>query len=695
MRLLIILLLIAGNVKAQYEITIPDSLIGRDFLAVTGISKSSSNLPRPIGNFGYAGEYISQTLIRFDTIANNRMLIRQINTEQEAENKNGLRRAISNSNLQPIAFVFEKCRHEKNHFIIDVTDWIGGENEMLFLNASAMADMRVGNFQQDKSYVLATGHRNDDIYFKTVKTYTGETTGYVSLELCTTLLLLSKTPMKPRFADEHVGYYGREVLDFDLDPLGMVKRNVITRWRLGPEKPIVFLIDPATPAKWIPYFKKGVEDWQPAFERAGFKTAIIARPAEINWSMDDPRESAIIYMTSDKEDASYSTIVDPRSGEIISCHIRWYQSVMRLLRNRYFIMASPSDARARHAVFDDSLMGQLIENTCAHEIGHALGFPHNFGASSGVPVEKLRDKKWLAKNGISPSIMDYARFDYVAQPGDSIDDFKLLSSRIGEYDEWAIQWGYQIADNTPQATNDLRHYYGAETIEHDNRIQFEDLGDDAVAAGNYGIKNLQFILPNLIGWTENNHTDIKTLYGVLLEQFGNYMRHALNYIGAGSPSTQKSALQFLNEHLFTTPDWLLDKNILSITGEQALDIITHQQSMVLYPLLSQETLSRLMNTGYSPDEFLRDLHNDIWSELRSTGEISIYRMNLQLLYLNNIQRTLVAKNVYPNQLQIPSFLINDLSILQQEIITSLKHKNGPLTKIHLVGCLSKIKSMLR
>jgi hypothetical protein len=288
--------------------------------------------------------------------------------------------------------------------------------------------------------------------------------GNMTVEINSSLVLLPKTPMQPRYFDPRVGFFAMGYTDYDLNPQGVKSISMVKRWRLEPKeedmekykrgelvepkKPIIFYIDPATPAKWVPYLIQGVNDWQVAFEKAGFKNAIIAKRAptkqeDSSWSLDDARNSAIVYKPSSVPNASGPSISDPRSGEIMESHINWYHNVMELLRDWYFIQCSPLDPEARKMVFNDELMGQLIRFVSSHEVGHTIGLRHNHGSSSTVPVENLRNKSWVEANGHTPSIMDYARFNYVAQPEDKISQVGLFP-RIGDYDKWAFAWVYKL-----------------------------------------------------------------------------------------------------------------------------------------------------------------------------------------------------------------------------------------------------------
>src|SRR5690606_15429008 len=373
---------------------------------------------------------------------------------------------------------------------IDVTDYISSDNNVLFFSSTLKTSNRIGSQQSDKSYIAGVRSYPTNIEISTVKTY-GRTaapstsgssrssapSGNITVELNSSLVMLPKVPMKPRNYDARVGYFTTGYTDFDANPHGVESVRLIKRWRLEPKpedmekykrgelvepaKPIIFYIDPATPKKSVPYLIQGINDWQKSFEKAGFKNGIIGKPARTKaedpeWSLEDARYSAIVYKPSPIPNASGPSIADPRSGEILESHINWHHNVMQLIHDWYFVQCAPVDEGARTMRFDDELMGQLIRFVSSHEVGHTLGLRHNYGSSSTVPVEKLRDKKWVEENGHTPSIMDYARFNYVAQPEDNISRAGLFP-RIGDYDDWAIEWGYKLFPNITSEEEEKAH----------------------------------------------------------------------------------------------------------------------------------------------------------------------------------------------------------------------------------------------
>jgi hypothetical protein len=357
-------------------------------------------------------------------------------------------------------------------------------------------------------------------------------------------------------------------------------------------------------------------------------------------------------------------------------HIGWFHNVMKLLRNWYMIQAGAIDSRSHKMVFDDELMGQLIRFVSSHEVGHTLGLPHNFGSSSGVPVENLRNKAWVEANGHTPSIMDYARFNYVAQPEDNVGPAGIYL-RIGEYDKWAIEWGYKLIPEAPTAeaevpildkwieakASDKRYYYGRQGQPDDPRDQSEAIGDNAMKASTYGIKNLQRILPNLTTWTKQpneDYSDLRDMYGEVVTQLRRYVGHVCYNFGgiyetikkndqAGavyeyvSKATQKEAMEFINKQIFTTPTWLINKDIIEKTGTLPTTTVLSLQETALSRMLNSNTINKMLNAeaqngsqAYTANDLLTDLKQDVFTELAAKKTIDIYRRNLQKAYVERL-----------------------------------------------------------
>jgi len=415
------------------------------------------------------------------------------------------------------------------------------------------------------------------------------------------------------------------------------------------------------------------------------------------------------------------------------------------LRNWYFVQASPNDERARKMQFDDQLMGELIRFVSSHEVGHTLGLRHNFGSSSAYPVEKLRDAKWVKEHGHAASIMDYARFNYVAQPGDGIRGSDLYP-RINYYDKWAIEWGYKrLPDNLSSEkeasllnqwilakANDPKYWFGTESNPDDPRSQNEDLGDDAVLASTYGIKNLQYILPNLQKWTaepNKNYQDLGVIYQEIIGQYGRYAGHVAKNIGGiyETPKTieqagpvyeivpaekQQKAMAFLNQEVFTTPTWLINYPIANLTGLSPIDLIGRVQSATIARLLSARTFSKLIQgeakagpAAYSVTAFLTDLRSGIWSDLATPNSMNIYTRNLQKQYIAALLSLITTNNrqgnTPPNPMavdaektDVASVARGHLSELQTAIAQAIPAKSDLLTKYHLQDLSDRIEKAL-
>lgn len=779
------------KVDDKFYFEIPDSLLGRDILVVNRISKAPAG-PRA-GFTGYAGDQIGENVITFEKGPNNKIFLRSASFAEAGRDSSGMFQSVQNSNLAPIAASFDIRAFAKDSVtgvkgsVIELTDYFSGDNDILFFGASSKRALGLNAYQRENSYVIDQRSFPNNIEIKTVKTYmrTPAPSGFgggtptisfgapsagspATFELNSSLILLPKTPMKPRYFDPRVGFFATSFTDFDANPQGIQRIRLITRWRLEPKpedvekykrgelvepaKPIVYYIDPATPRKWVPYLIQGVNDWQKAFEKAGFKNAIIAKEAprsDSEWSLDDAQHSAIVYKPSDVANASGPNVHDPRSGEIMESHINWYHNVMSLVRDWYFIQTAAVDPRAQRLLFPDSLMGQLIRFVSSHEVGHTLGLRHNYGSSSTVPVEKLRDKAFVEANGHTPSIMDYARFNYVAQPEDKITD-KGLFPRIGDYDMWAIEWGYKWMPEykTPDAETpalnkwvmekmkNKRLWFGTETDPDDPRGQNEDLGDDAMKASAYGIKNLKHIIVKLPEWTKEankDYADLSNMYTQLVSQFGRYMGHVAKNIG-GIETTpkmqeepgmvvvftpeakQKEAMQFLQEQLFKTPTWLIQKNLEGLTGTNALTTISSVQSGALSRLLNNSTFNKLFRyeasgdpKAYTATEMMNDLRKGIWSELAAHKPVDIYRRNLQKAFVERLIGNLksddfssaitlggfgISSPGYSKTTDAVSIVKAQLRTLQSEIRAALPGYKDAATRAHLMDVNDRITQAL-
>jgi hypothetical protein len=698
------------KVEDKYFFEIPDQSLKKEFLVVTRLTKAGAEMRS--GMAGYAGDQISQNVISFEKGPNDKVFVRSISfVDYAKDSTSAMYNTVMRNNVNAIEFAFDvkAFGKDKKSTVIDVTDFINADNDIVSFDTRYKKGFRVGSFQKDKSFVNFVKSFPTNIEINTTKTYNRsagdaspipgapkpEISGNYTVEVNSSIILLPEDKMQARYFDPRVGFFAVGYTDFDINPQGVERVSLIKRWRLEPKpkdvekykrgelvepaKPIVFYIDPLTPKKWIPYLIQGVNDWQKAFEKAGFKNAIYAKVPNAKddpeWSLEDARFSAVVYKPSDVPNASGPSISDPRTGEILESHINWYHNVMKLLNDWYFVQASPNDPRARKVDFDDELMGQLIRFVSSHEVGHTLGLRHNYGSSSTVPVENLRNNSWLKANGHTPSIMDYARFNYVAQPEDKINVDNLMP-RIGDYDDWAIEWGYRRFYNynspekektfinkwTIEKLQNPRLWFGTESNPFDPRSQSEQVGDNPMIAGKYGVKNLQRIIENLEAWSTKPNEDYKVLegrYNQVSGQFARYLGHVAKYIGGvkETPKTveqkgavyelvskieQKEALKFLNDYVFTTPNWILKNSVLTKIDKAPVEVVENLQNGVLNRILMPAVLDNL-NKGESQDanayalfDYLKDLKTDVFSELNTSSKIDIYRRNLQRNFVENL-----------------------------------------------------------
>ena len=696
---------VAQNEKDWY-FEIPDSILGRRILAVT---RFVSNTP---GASEYGGEEVNEAMVYWEKATNGNLLLRADVLSIAADEGGEIAKAVKVSSENPIIASFKpEDKSSEGTTRVKVTSLFEGDNQVFSMDTRSKRTYNLGNVRGDASFInsIRTYPINTEVTVTKTFSYNapaagggqggpqparslpaGMQAGAVTLVLNTSLVLLPEVPMQQRLFDPRVGYFADGYSKFTDDQQQVETVRFITRWRLEarpedvekqrrgelvePVKPIVYYIDPATPKQWRPYLIAGVNDWQKAFEQAGWKNAIRAEEwPEDNpdMSLEDARFSVIRYLASPTANAYGPNVHDPRSGEIIESHIGWYHNVMTLVHDWYQVQAGAVDPRARKIKYDDELMGDLIRFVSSHEVGHTLGLRHNMGSSSQTPVEKLRDKAWVEEHGHTVSIMDYARFNYVAQPEDNITKAGLYP-RINDYDKWAIEYGYKATPyKTPKEDHlywnkviterlaaDPRLWFGGEGRDNDPRALTEDLGDDAVAASNYGILNLKRTIGQIPAWNVEEadmYTNVSRMYEAVVGQFNRYLGHVSANIGgrfitnhsieqpdivtyAPVPKDrQKNALNFLNEHLFNKPSWLVEvPYIFDITDQPDNRLYTLVNNVVSSSnLLSIAKLNRLQQfaqydpSNYKPEEYLSDLTGMVFSELDKGRAVDSYRRYLQ------------------------------------------------------------------
>ena len=748
---------------------VPDSLLNREMLMVTRIAKTANGI-------GFGGGKANTQVLRWER-KKKKILLRIVSHSVVADTILPVHEAVVNSNFEPVLFSFpiKAFNKDTTAVVIDATSLFSTDVKPLGFPQFYRKRYGVTRIDKSRSYIDRVSSYPQNIETRHVKTYfaskspSNGSVGSISIEMSNSMILLPKVPMKRRYFDERVGWFARGQVDYGLDAQRSKTVTYLDRWRLEvkeedlakfkagelvePKKQIVYYVDRATPEVWREYIKQGIEDWQVAFEAAGFKNAIIAKDPpskeeDPEWSPEDVRYSVVRYLASPIPNANGPHVSDPRSGEILESDINWYHNVMSLLRNWYFVQTAAINPEAQTIEFKDEVMGRLVRFVSSHEVGHTLGLPHNMGSSSAYPVDSLRSASFTKKFGTAPSIMDYARFNYIAQPEDK---GVALMPDIGPYDKHAIEWGYRpILDKTAvdeKATlnkwildraDNLMYRFGHQQAGGvvDPSSQTEDLGDDAIKAGSYGIKNLQRILPNIEKWTTKdgeNYDEMATMYGQVLSQFNRYMGHVTANIGGVyeyyktsdqegaiythvAKSHQKNALNFINKELFSTPTWMIDKNIYAKTQfSGAIEKIGSVQTRTLYNILDSGRMARMIENqtmngskAYSLVAMFSDLRKGVWSELYTGKTIDTYRRNLQRAHINRLDYLLnTAKNqrganrgyfkqstVNIGQSDIKAMVRGELNRIKREIRAAVSKASNTTSRYHLQDAIARIDMAL-
>ncbi|MCD0465731.1 zinc-dependent metalloprotease [Flavobacterium sp. ENC] len=694
------------QVKTDVYFEIQDSLFEREFLVVNKLSQ----VPFQVNDFGYnKGMNYENKVITFykDTVAK-KVWVKSYLPKVSSPKDDAITASVKDNFSESIIEVFdiETKNNDSTSVVIKVNKIFDGKQKSF---NDVLSNIEFGgSVQSNLSYIESSKAFPKNVVVKSQLTTSISEGGpalSVTLGVTSNIVLLDKVPMKPRFSDNRIGYFTEKHWYFADAQQAMVEKELITRWRLEPKKedeerylkgelvepkkPIVYYIDPSTPKQWRKYIIDGVHDWQVAFEKAGFKNAIIAKEpteADLDFDIDDVRYSVITYAASQKSNAMGPSVVDPRSGEIIEADIIWWHNVMTSLQSWMRIQTGPIDPKSRGNTFSDEHMGEAIRFVSSHEVGHTFGLKHNMGASFAYDVESLRSKEFTAKmGGTAPSIMDYARYNYVAQPEDNV---TAITPKIGEYDKYAIEWGYRwYANNDNERLklnslitlhqNDPIYFYGEQQGDViDPRSQSEDLGNDAVKASEYGLKNLKRVVDNILDWTydkDQSYYETAKLYIGTIGQWQLYNRHVLNNIGGiylnvtvhgdnkqsyvpVPAAMQKRAADYLVKNVITIPQWLFFNPILDKTNPlkdsplgpyeyTPYTLARELQCGILYDLLSDERLLRMTENElyqrnetkekvFTVNELFKKLHQQIFAPTILNKSLTILERMTQKNYVD-------------------------------------------------------------
>jgi len=746
------------QMEQDYFYEIPFDLLEKDMLWVSRIAQIPDNLG---GGYVNAGSKTNEQVVHWQRYQN-KILLRVKSYTNIADSTKAISSSVKVNNFEPILFAFDI-----KAFNADSTAAVIQVDKLFTTDVAAISGLssrlrqryKVKKLDQSRSFINSIKSFPENIEVKQDFTYDASEppsfsdTGSISLQMNQSMILLPEEPMTPRLNDPRVGFFTVSQIDYGSPKLKADQKRYIRRWRLEPKdpeayargelvepvKPIVYYLDPGTPENLQKYIKQGIEDWQKPFETAGFKNAIIAKDAptpeeDPEFSPEDIRYSVVRYVASTTRNAVGPSVSDPRSGEIIESDIIWYHNHLRSYRNRYLLETGAANPSARTLDTPDEEIGEMMRMVIAHEVGHALGFPHNMAASYAYPVDSLRSGSFTQKNGIAASIMDYARYNYVAQPGD--ENIRFIR-QMGPYDHYAVNWGYRWLPNIQEPedekatlnqwilakADDPKFKYGRQSSYFDPQSQTECIGDDPIKASTYGIKNLKYVMTQLPSWTSdqtNDYDDLEELYGELLGVFNRYVRHVARNVGgvyeniktpeqegtvytALSAEEQRKSMEWLHKNIFETPEWLLDTSVLQNIDHTAyFENVRRVQSSQLNQLMGLETLGRLINSettqddNYSAYEMLSDLRKGLWSEAYRSRNVELYRRNLQNTYLDYMADLLTdndASNYNVETSDVRTLVRGELTTLKRTLNRAKNANVNTMTKYHYENAIAKIDEL--
>ncbi|MDN3674474.1 zinc-dependent metalloprotease [Flavobacterium branchiarum] len=753
------------KVDKKYYFEIPNKYLKKDMLLVSRLSKLPSNLG---GGYVNAGSETNEQLITWERFQD-KILVKSKSYNAVANDTLPISISVKSNNYEPTLFAFDIVAFSKDsaNTVIDVTKFYSTDVKAITGISAEMREMyKVKGLDESRSFIngMKSFPMNieviQDMTYNASKPTMLQESETISVQMNQSMILLPEVPMKPRLADPRVGWFTVSQYDYGSNELKSDLKTYIQRWRLEPKdpeayakgelvepiKPIVYYLDPATPVKLRKYIKLGIEEWQKVFETAGFKNAIIAKDAptkeeDPDFSPEDIRYSVIRYVASTTRNAMGPSVSDPRTGEIIESDVIWYHNHLRSYRNRYLLETGAANPSARTLKTSDEEMGEMMRMVIAHEVGHALGFPHNMGASCAFDTESYRNGDFTQQNGIAASIMDYARFNYIAQPGDK--NIRFIR-KMGAYDHYALNWGYRVIPNAKSVEDELPtldkwilekagnpiYKFGKQSSSFDPSSQTEDIGNNSMKASTYGLKNLEYVASHLSEWTSsvsNNYNDLDELYKELLDVWSRYVGHVVTNVGgvyenlknpnqAGNvyevvpKAKQIEAMNWLQANAFASPTWIVNLNTLkNINYSGYTERFRSLQVRHLNNLLSFGRIGRLMDAEiigtdtYKALDFLKDVRKGIWKEANTPTNVTIYRRNLQRGYIDRMAY-LMTEEIKPSdrateyynvaQSDIRALVRGELNTLKKTLSTAKAMGVNTETKYHYEDCIKRIDLVL-